>query len=103
MKYNRCLICILVPLLISGALGYVSGSVADSLKWSRESASALAGLVGFLGAQAFNYVCLLLATRYSRALKRRREIKQRVEVGTAISQKAGGKIEVLGDKYGKPS
>lgn len=65
-KHQHCVLCVLFPVILSGAFGYLAGSVAEQVGVPLELAHALAGLVGFMGAQAFNFMCILLSTRYHR-------------------------------------
>jgi cyanate permease len=67
---KHCIMCILLPILVSGVFGFFAGSTARQMGISHELTSGLAGLVGFLGAQTFNYVCLVLSTRYRKRLVR---------------------------------
>jgi hypothetical protein len=63
----------MLPVLVSGVFGFFAGSTASQMGIHSDTASFLAGLVGFLGAQAFNYACLVLSARYRKSLIRRRK------------------------------
>ena len=57
-------------------IGFFAGNVALFAGCKPTTSHTIAGFSGFLGAQAFNYACLLLTTRYRRGLIRRR-VQQR--------------------------
>jgi hypothetical protein len=78
-KYQNCVLCVLFPVALSGAFGYLAGSVAEQMGVPLELAHALAGLVGFMGAQAFNFMCILLSTRYHRRKIRLNRLKERCD------------------------
>lgn len=67
---NKCFLCVLMPVIVSGLFGFFTGSLAENFGWSHEAAATAAGLVGFLAAQSFNYVCLLVTVRYRADLRR---------------------------------
>ncbi len=71
-KKTTCVLCILTPIILSGFIGYLAGSYSRYLGFDANAASTLAGFAGFMGAQAFNYACLLLVTRYHRCMVVRR-------------------------------
>jgi uncharacterized membrane protein YgaE (UPF0421/DUF939 family) len=70
---NKCVLCVLTPVVVSGIFGYLAGHVAKDYGLSYSSASTLAGFVGFMSAQTFNFVCLLITTRYARKTRNRRK------------------------------
>lgn len=71
MTSNRhCVMCVMLPIVLSGAFGYLAGSIATEVGVSHDLSSGIAGLVGFMGAQTFNYVCILLSTRYHKRLRK---------------------------------
>lgn len=68
-KKKHCVFCVLLPVILSGVFGYFAGNTAKEMGVPHDLSSGLAGLVGFMGAQTFNYACLLLSTRYHRRLR----------------------------------
>lgn len=65
-KRQHCVLCVLFPVVLSGVFGYMAGNVAEQMGANLDLAHTLAGLVGFMAAQAFNFLCILLSTRYHR-------------------------------------
>jgi len=63
-------------MILSGIIGYFAGNVAKACGLTAELSASLAGFSGFMGAQAFNFVCLLLSTRYHATLRRMRRAKK---------------------------
>jgi hypothetical protein len=76
-KHTVCVLCVLAPMLLAGVIGFFAGSIALFAGCKPSTSHTVAGFSGFMGAQAFNYVCLLLTTRYRRGVIRRR-VKQRI-------------------------
>ena len=67
--HSKCWMCIFIPVALSGVVGFLAGNLCLQLGVSASSSSAIAGFSGFMGAQAFNFTCLLLTSRYNRSKK----------------------------------
>lgn len=76
-KRTVCVLCFLTPMVLAGLIGFFAGNIALVAGLSPATSHTIAGFSGFMGAQAFNYGCLLLTTRYRRnAIKRKSEQRQ---------------------------
>lgn len=75
MRTSNFIFCVILPMILSGIIGYFAGNVAKACGLTAELSASLAGFSGFMGAQAFNFVCLL-STRYHATLRRMRRAKK---------------------------
>jgi len=57
-------------LIGSGVFGYLAGTLAKSYGLSSELTSAIAGFLGFMGAELLNLVVLLLKSRYTGRMRK---------------------------------
>lgn len=55
----------IAAVIVSGAFGYLAGTLAKSYGLSSELTSAFAGFVGFMGAELLKLLVLLWKSRYA--------------------------------------
>lgn len=61
---KACWVLALVPVFLSGLFGYLAGNVSAHIGLPQSYASTIAGFSGFMGAQMFQFVGIVISQRY---------------------------------------
>lgn len=63
---NIRLLCAVAQTVISGIVGYFAGLLAETYGFTTSTASAFAGLTGFMSTQGITFLWIVLHARYNK-------------------------------------
>lgn len=65
----NCWVLALIPIFLSGLFGFLAGNLSSNVGLSQSYASTIAGFSGFMGAQMFQYVSIIISQRYRKRFR----------------------------------